>query len=325
MKLDLLDKKIMYELDLNARAPVTSIGKKIRASKETVNFRIKRLLNQGYIKGFYTVFNTAKLGYYYYKTFLKFHRTTPEIEKEIVEYIRLNKNCAYLGSSEGPYDVIFLIMVQNARQFKEFLIKFKEKFGDHILEKEIHTVLTTHRLNEKFLFAGKTSKHSFYQDEISKYPVDEIDMKIMQILSTEARISLMELGKRIKVDSKVIKYRIRKLEKEGIIIAYTSAPNFDKLGLQFIQINFSLKDLKTIPAIINFFDMTNKCLFALELLGKYDLTVEIHVENDRVLRDIMENFKKQFVDQYNNYDIFNVYKEYLMIWSPFGIDVSENQ
>ena len=79
-------------------------------------------------------------------------------------------------------------------------------------------------------------------------------MKIMQILSTEARISLIELGKRIKVDPKVVKYRIKKLEKEGIIITYTSAPNFDKLGLQFIQINFSLKNLKTIPAIIDFFD-----------------------------------------------------------------------
>ncbi len=323
MELDLLDKKIMYELDINARASVTSIGKKIRASKETVNFRIKRLLKEGYIKGFYTVFNSSKLGYYYYKTFLKFHRTTPEIEREIVEYIRQHKNCAYLGSCEGPYDVIFLIMVENARQFKEFLTKFKERFMDYILEKEIHTVLSTHRLNEKFLFSGKTSKHSFYQDEISKYPIDKLDMRIMQVISTEARISLIDLGKKVDADPKVVKYRIKKLEKEGIIISYTSSPNFDKLGLQFIQINFSLKDLKTIPAIIDYFDMTNKCLFALELLGKYDLTIEIHVENDRVLRQIMEDFKDKFVDQYINYDVFNVYKEHLMVWSPFGVEVED--
>ena len=49
-----------------------------------------------------------------------------------------------------------------------------------------------------------------------------------------------------------------------------------------------------IPSIIEFFDKTNKCLFSLELLGKYDLTIEIHAENDRVLREIMENFKQQF-------------------------------
>ena len=316
MDLDLLDKKIMYELDLNARASVTEISKKVRASKETVNFRIKRMLKEGYIKGFYTVFNTAKLGYFYYKTFLKFHRTTPEIEKEIIEYIKNQKNCAYLGSCEGPYDLTFLLMVKNARQFKEFLIKFKEKFGDYVPEKEVHTVLTTHRLNEKFLFAGKTSKHSFYQDEINNYPIDDIDAKIMQILSTEARISLIDLGNKINIDSKVVKYRIKKLEKEGVIIAYVSAPNFDKLGLQFIQINFNLKNIKTASSIIEFFDKTNKCLYALELLGKYDLTIEIHVENDRVLRKIMENFKQKFVEQYNDYDVFNMYKEHLVVWLP---------
>ena len=316
MDLDLLDKKIMYELDLNARASVTEISKKVRASKETVNFRIKRMLKEGYIKGFYTVFNTAKLGYFYYKTFLKFHRTTPEIEKEIIEYIKNQKNCAYLGSCEGPYDLTFLLMVKNARQFKEFLIKFKEKFGDYVPEKEVHTVLTTHRLNEKFLFAGKTSKHSFYQDEISHYPIDDIDAKIMQTLSTEARISLIDLGNKINIDSKVVKYRIKKLEKEGIIIAYVSAPNFYKLGLQFIQINFNLKNIKTASSIIEFFDKTNKCLYALELLGKYDLTIEIHVENDRILREIMENFKQQFVEQYNDYDVFNMYKEHLVVWLP---------
>lgn len=316
MDLDLLDKKIMYELDLNARASVTEIAKRARASKETVNFRIKRLLKKGYIKGFYTVFNTAKLGYFYYKTFLKFHRTTPEIEKAIVEYIKNQKNCAYLGSCEGPYDLTFLLMVKNARQFKEFLIELKEKFGDYILEKEVHTVLTTHRLNEKFLFAGKTSKHSFYQDEANKHSIDNTDIKIMQILSTDARISLIDLGKRIKIDQKVVKYRIKKLEKEGIIIAYTSAPNFDKLKLQFIQINFDLKNIKIIHSIIEFFDKTNKCLYALELLGKYDLTIEIHVENDGVLRKIMENFKQIFVDKYNDYDIFNMYKEHLVVWLP---------
>ncbi len=316
-ELDLLDKKIMYELDLNARAPVTQIAKKVRASKETVNFRIKRLLKENYIKNFYTIFNTSKLGRFYYKTFLKFHGTTRQKEQEIIAYIKNNKRCAYLGSCEGPYDLTFLIIVQNSRQFKEFLTDFEEKFGDFILEKEVHTVLTTHKLNQKFLYNGPTKKHSFYQDEVINAKVDETDVKIMEIISSNARIPLIDLAKEVKVDPKVAKYRIKRLEKEGIIISYTSSPNFDKLGLQFIQINFNLKNLKIIPSVITFFDETCKCLFALELLGKYDLTIEIHVENDRVLRGIMDKFKEKFVGQYNDYDIFNIYVEHVLLWLRF--------
>ncbi len=316
-QLDLLDKKIMYELDLNARAPVTEIAKKVRASKETVNFRIRRLLKESYIKNFYTIFNTSKLGKFYYKVFVKLYNTTQQIEQEIISYLKSFPNCAYLGSCEGAYDLIFLIVVESSRQFKEFLTGLKEKFGNYILEKEVHTVLTVHRLNQKFLYEGPTKKHSFYQDEISHDDIDEIDIKILRELSANARIPLVDLAKKAGADSKVVKYRMKKLEKEGIIIAYASSPNFDRLGLQFIQINFSLKTLKIIPYIISFFDATNKCLFALELLGKYDLTIEIHVENDKVLRQIMDSFKEKFVNEYIDYDIFDMYKEHTMLWLRF--------
>ena len=316
MSLDLLDKKIMYELDLNSRSAVTKIAKKVRAKKETVNFRIRRLLDENYVKGFYTVFNTAKLGYFYYKVFMKFNNTTPEKESEMLLFISA-QHCAYLGSCEGPYDAIFLIMVRNSGEFKDFLEQLTEKFGDYILEKEIHTVLTTHRINEKFLFSGPTKKHVYYHDKIEQYALDPIDKKIIKILSNDARTNLVEIGQSLNVHPKVVNYHIKKLEKDGIILCYVSAPNFEKLGLQFVQINITLKRLSIIPSVIEFFDQTKKCLFALELIGKYDLTIEIHVENHKMLRDIMENFKKMFVGKYLSYDIFTVYKEHLVVWSPF--------
>ena len=71
-QLDLLDQKIMYELDLNARISASQLAKKLKKSKETVNFRINRLIKNEYIKGFYTVFNTSKLGWYYTKFYIKF-------------------------------------------------------------------------------------------------------------------------------------------------------------------------------------------------------------------------------------------------------------
>lgn len=112
--LDVIDRKIMYELDLNARATASEIGARIRKPKETVQFRIKRLLARGYLDGFYTIVNTSRIGRFYYKTFLKVHRTRPETEREFIRYIQQQKNCAYLASCEGKYDLIFLLLVQQA-------------------------------------------------------------------------------------------------------------------------------------------------------------------------------------------------------------------
>ncbi|MFW9877452.1 MAG: winged helix-turn-helix transcriptional regulator, partial [Candidatus Thorarchaeota archaeon] len=138
------------------------------------------------------------------------------------------------------------------------------------------------------------------------------------IISSNSRMSLIEIAKKLKVDHKLVKYRMKKLEKNNIILAYVSSPNFDKLNLEFVQINISLNDPSIKNEIINYFNSTNKCLFALELLGRYDLSIEIHVENSLELKQIIDNFRKKFVNQYNEYDLLSITKEYVMVWSPFN-------
>ena len=49
-KIDLKDRKILYELDLNCRQSNTRIGKKVGLKRDIVSYRIKRLQKQGVIK-----------------------------------------------------------------------------------------------------------------------------------------------------------------------------------------------------------------------------------------------------------------------------------
>ena len=92
MKLDLKDKKILYELDLNSRATLNEIAKKVGLSKQVVDYRLKNLIKESAIKQFYTVINFSKLGYTQYKLYLKFQNVNPETEKEIIAYWVNNKN-----------------------------------------------------------------------------------------------------------------------------------------------------------------------------------------------------------------------------------------
>jgi Lrp/AsnC family leucine-responsive transcriptional regulator len=149
-----------------------------------------------------------------------------------------------------------------------------------------------------------------------------MDRRILELLSTDARISLSEIAKKTSSDPNVVKYRMRRLEKDGIILAYVTSPNFAKLGLQFIQINISLRDPTVKDAIIGYFNSTDKCLFAIELLGKYDLLAEIHVKNNDELREIIDGFRKKFVRQYNDYDVHTINREYTMVWGPFSEKIS---
>ncbi|VVB97956.1 HTH-type transcriptional regulator Ptr1 [uncultured archaeon] len=315
--LDLLDRRIMYELDLNARVPAAKLAKTLRKSKETVNFRIKRLLSEGYLKGFYTVFNTSALGWYYHKMYVKFRSITPEKEREIINYLKERERIAYLANREGFYNCTFLVMSRSPRDMSDFLDAFMKKYGECIEEKQMVIFLSTHRLNHRFLYNGKAHADYFYPIEMGNYELDETDKRILQILSTNARSGASEIAKRIRADPKTVAYRIRKLEKDRIILGYVSSPNFEKLGLEFIQINISLKDPARRRDIIRYFDSTDKCVFGIELLGRYDLTIEVHVQGRGELKKIMDGFRAKFVDQYNDYDISTISEEHVVVWCPF--------
>lgn len=316
-KLDLLDRRILYELDLNARTPAATLAKKLRKSKETITFRINRLLENKYLKGFYTVFNTSKLGFYYYKIYLKLNSLPPLKEVEILEYIARQPRIAYLASMEGYYNAVFLIMAKSPLDLMGFLNPFMKFYGTHIKEREISTFLSTHRLNQKFLFDGGAQKDWHYPYEIGDYKLDAIDAKILKAISSSARLPIVEIAKEAGVDAKTAQYRLKKLEKDGIILEYVTAPNFEKLGLQFMQLNISLNDPAIGRQIISHFDSTNSCLFAIESMGKYDLTIELHVQSSAQLQQILAAFKSKYSQKINELDISTITKEYVVVWGPF--------
>jgi Lrp/AsnC family leucine-responsive transcriptional regulator len=318
-KLDAYDKKILFELDVNSRASASRIAKKLKIPKETVNYRIKRLEKDGWVTRLYTIFNASLFGYSYYRVFLKFYKLTESTETEIIDYITNDPSCANLRITEGQFDLVFLTIQKNPSDLKGFLQHFFNIFGKNVEEKNVLMVMKTHKLNQKFLFEGKTINKTFNHMDTKDYTLDKIDLGVMKSISKDARTKLNDIAQSLHVDSRLIEYHMKKMERLGIIAAYTTDLNLLQLNRELIQIDIALKDPAVIPYIINFFDKTNTCIFVHEMLGKYDLSVEIYVENDEMLRNILEKFKERFLENYVYYDVSHVYKEYVINWSPFHV------
>jgi len=318
-ELDAYDKKILFELDINARMSASKIAKKLKLPKETVNYRIKRLEKDGWINRLYTIFNASLFGYSYYRVFLKFNKLTASTETEIIDYITSDPTCANLRVLDGQYDLVFLTIQKNPGELKAFLQCFFNNYGMYVQEKNVLMMMKTYKLNQKFLFEGRTIKKTFNHVETKDFSLDKIDLGIMKAISTNARIKLSEIANNLKLDSRLIEYHIKRMERTGIIVAYVTDLNLVKLNRELIKVDIALKDPALIPRIVDFFDKTNTCVFAHELLGKYDLSFEIYVENDEMLRGILEKFKEQFLENYVYYDVSHVYKEYVINWSPFHV------
>lgn len=65
MSLDDLDRKILCLLQQNARIPFTKIAEKLSIPDTTIHFRVKKLVENGVIKGYTVLLSPQSLGYNY--------------------------------------------------------------------------------------------------------------------------------------------------------------------------------------------------------------------------------------------------------------------
>ncbi len=317
--LDLLDRKLLYELDLNSRQSYKEIAKKLRIAKETARFRINRLQERGYIKHFVTTMNTSYLNRFYYKLFYKFHKTNPKIDQQMISFIQNYKSIAYFASTEGRYDLTFLILAEDMRDLYQFLVPFREKFGDYILEQEILTMPAVHRFNFRFFYESGELLHTQYPVELIEPKIDKLDYQIVKELAKNSRINLIDLAKVTSTETNVVKYRISKLKKQKIIGTHVLDINFEKFGLQHFQIDFSLKNHSMTNQIINYVAQNPKSTFATVTLGKYDLAIEYVVQTMKELREILNDIKEKFSEYIVNHDVFILY-EHSINWFPYQLE-----
>jgi Lrp/AsnC family transcriptional regulator, leucine-responsive regulatory protein len=59
---DQIDRKIVEQLQADGRMTVTELANRVGLSKTPCQLRLKRLIEEGYIRGFKAVINPAKLG-----------------------------------------------------------------------------------------------------------------------------------------------------------------------------------------------------------------------------------------------------------------------
>ena len=83
--MDIIDRKLLCELDQNCRTPLSQIAKKLRIGRNVADYRIKRLEKKGIIRAYIATTNLALLGYKTYRIYFKTQHH--EKQKEFVQFL----------------------------------------------------------------------------------------------------------------------------------------------------------------------------------------------------------------------------------------------
>lgn len=228
MELDLKYKKILAELELNARISHSILAKKVGLSKQVVKYRIEKLENENIIQGYNTIIDLNKLEKTIYVIYLKLIRLSSAKEKEWINKLNRDKEVMAVGKNAGHWDMTIVIVCKNNQELDKIFKKITAGKTDKIKEKLITSEIESTYFNLK-LFYNKNIELSTsdIQENVS---VDDKDLKLISYMAENCRFSLLELADKIRLSPNGVKYRIKQLEKNKIIIGYKTKINYEMLG-----------------------------------------------------------------------------------------------
>jgi DNA-binding Lrp family transcriptional regulator len=315
IKLDLKDKKILYELDLNARQNNSKIAKKVGLSKDAITYRIKKLEEAGIIKGYRAVIDSARLGFVFYRVFLNLIDMQPHNSKALIEFLENNKNIWWIAKLDGEWNFSFATWTKSNKEFKILYDEIKLNFRKNIKEEIISPMLSYKNFSRKYLIENPKEIKSTSVGEGDKQDIDNIDLKILNYLAENARIPLIEIANNLKLDSMTIKHRIKKMEQNKIIQGYNADINFRKLGRDFYSVKINLKETQQIETIKDFILTLPEITAYTEAIGSYDIEFDLEVEDSERYFKIVETLENKF-DFIREIIYFRVLKGFKMRYMP---------
>src|SRR3989344_5883002 len=235
MSLNSIDKRLLYELDKNARVPLSVIAKKLRVSKQVLLYRFERLQKEGYVTGFYTEINPAKLGLTMYLIYFKFQHL--ENEQKLIEHLNKHPRVSYNVATQGRWDHSISIFARDIYDFKESYDAVMTPFEKYVRQKLV-TIMTNFSYQRAAYFLGKREqeKEVIMSGPMSHETLDDIDKKLLMILSEHARLPLVEITDKLCLAPNTVKCRMRQLESKGIVMGYRPMINHNKLGKKHYRI-----------------------------------------------------------------------------------------
>lgn len=318
-KLDLKDKKILSLLCQNARTPSTAISKKVGLSRDAVSYRINNYIKKGIIQGFRTIIDISKLGYDSYHIFLQLNQPKREIEENMIRKFKGYNFVRAILKFHGRYDYELSLIAKNLREFDEIFNRIIEDCSDYLQDYEILPIIKSYKITSTF-------PRNFYDFNISykgkgnQSPIktDEIDKKILLIISEDASIPFYKIAEKLNLSPDTVNYRIKKLIDSGIILNFVPIINYASLNYNIyavlLRIN-NLKDQKE-SALRQFLNIDNNVLWAVKTLGRYNVLTYICVKNTEDLHQTLIGLRNYFPNDIKDYETLIAYEEFKYTYLP---------
>lgn len=311
-KLTKKDRQILYLLDQNARISTVQLAKKIRLSQPATHHRLNNLIKKGIIKFFLTNIDYSAFGYFPYRFFCKLQGLSNEAE--LISYLQNHEKIPFLATCEGAYDLMFCVLAKEVHDLNDTIKEIRKRFGHYFSDRQIATIISGEFYPRDYLVGNKRREYKkMIFGKCENMKVDNKDWLILKQLAANSRISVVEISNNTKLTIDQVRYRLKNLEKTGLLNGYTIYLDNDAINQLRYKVMFTLNQLddKLEKTFLEYCYSFENVVYSVRTFGSWDLEIDFEVDSTDDFSKILKKIKNRFATGIKDYIIVrhtNVYK-----------------
>ncbi|HID72540.1 TPA: winged helix-turn-helix transcriptional regulator [Candidatus Micrarchaeota archaeon] len=318
-KIDKKDKILLYELRRNCRQPYSRLAKAAKLSKQMVQYRINRLVKLGVLDSTALAIDAGRLGYQNYGVYFQWGDDT--LQDSFVKDIINDPKIRYAAESSGRVDFIVSFYARNPLEFQQMWDGYVSKYGSALRSHSIYVSTENRSFERTRLISARKGKERdvFLGSAGELVEIDDSDMKILKVLSHNARASIISIAKKCALSPDTVKSRMRRMEKSGLIQGYAWLYNPTPLGLGMYELLLSLRgmDSKKWDELRAHCRSNPKITYFIRSIGAFDADIVFEVRDDSEFYEELHKLRKLFSIHIHDFDVAKILKEHKFSYAPF--------
>jgi len=309
-QLDLIDKRILTSLDENARIPGSTLAKRLRISRQVLDYRMRQLVKRGIILHYTALIDPTAFYSNVWHFYVKLQNCTLAIEEKIMAFLEKTPRVWWIAGCNGEWDLIFSVCGDDIFLLDRFRMQFQSEFH-HYLHEIIITTLVSAYVFPRTYFLMTKKKKKVYVEQREMKKIDPKDRAILKVLANEGRIPSTQLGRKVSLSGRQIVHRIRRLEKVGIIRAYRLHLQQKRLGYLYDKVCFYTQDFTehTEKAIISWCETNPYVVYYLKKVAPWTFEIEFETSDYGVLHHTLKDMKSTFGSFIKRVEIIHINEE----------------
>ncbi len=178
--MDLIDRKILHSISENARESHNVLARKIRCSREVLDYRLRRLEKEGIISGYQARLCITNFIHASYILLVQTLGLNKEKLAQVINKLKINTQTQYIAKMGGDYDLLISFTTKSLNQLSSYIDFVNSIFGQHKTKTTMLTMVQEWKDSFKSLFSENDERNNIVSmPKIEeKIDIDEEDKEI---------------------------------------------------------------------------------------------------------------------------------------------------